>query len=65
MLKVTSIPYVIFACCVLHNFIIRNSGIDEDDMDVDDTADQPDAMGGTPADQAAIDKRMDIAHLLF
>lgn len=30
------IPYVITAACVLHNFILRQSGVDEDDIDMND-----------------------------
>ena len=36
MTKVEDIPIIIFACCVLHNFIILDSGIDEMDIDLDD-----------------------------
>ena len=28
--------YVISACCVLHNFIITEKGVDEDDMELAD-----------------------------
>ena len=62
MLNTRDMPHVIFASCVVHNFIIQENGADEDDIvmsssDEEDEADTENAM-------AACDKRMSIAHML-
>lgn len=65
MTKLCEIPYVIFAACVLHNFIIIQNGVDEDDIDVSDEDDDEGRDG--PDDEPLItgeQKRLAIAHTL-
>jgi len=57
------IPHVIFACCVLHNFIILENGVDEDDIVMSDS-DSDDDNVEDRARQSAVDKRMEIAFSL-
>jgi len=56
-------PFLIFASCVLHNFIILQSGVDTDDIDfVESDVDMniEDINNAEPA----VDKRLRIAQLL-
>ena len=47
MLNRAEIVYVIFACCVLHNFIIIKNSVDEDDMELaDGNQDSDDGASG-------------------
>ena len=65
MLKVTEIPYVIFACCVLHNFIILNGGVDESDIEAGEEDEEVNSLHGqSETSQSAEDKRMNIAMIL-
>ena len=41
MTAVKDIPVVIMACCVLHNIILENEGIDEDYIDLDPSSEDP------------------------
>lgn len=70
MHKIENVPYVIFAACVLHNFILQHSsdadslndfGVSENDVD-DEINDI--VYDNQPA-QSAVDKRLQIAQLLM
>ena len=55
---------VIGAACVLHNFVIRAQGIDLDDIEA--LGEEEEAVNHNENEnQAAHDKRMEIAHLLY
>jgi len=63
MVNVMDTPFLIFASCVLHNFIILQSGVDTDDIDfVESDVDMniEDINNAEPA----VDKRLRIAQLL-
>ena len=65
MAKVTEVPYVIFACCVLHNFVIFHSGVDRGDIEVvPEDIDEGNREGGRDTRSSAT-KRQNIAELIF
>ena len=66
MINITEMSYMIFAACVLHNFIIIESGVDEEDIDLsgDDANDEPDQNDDERA-RSAEGKRVDIANSLL
>ena len=66
MINVTEMSYMIFAACVLHNFVIIKSGVDEEDIDLsgDDDNDEPDQSDDERA-RSAEGKRVDIANSLL
>ncbi|KAK7092305.1 hypothetical protein V1264_008069 [Littorina saxatilis] len=45
MTNIREVPTFIFSACVLHNFIILDNGVDEDDIDLSDSNDE-DEEGG-------------------
>jgi len=64
MTNTLDVPNVIFACCVVHNFIIMNNGVDTDDIDPPSDHEGEDVCedGGR---MAAEEKRLGIAHGLM
>ena len=65
MVAILQIPVVIYAACVLHNFIIKKTGADEDDIDCpeDNSSDEP-SPGSAPSGSAT-GKRLEIARSLY
>ncbi|KAK7502568.1 hypothetical protein BaRGS_00006143 [Batillaria attramentaria] len=62
MTATEDIPHLIFACCVLHNFIILKNGVDEEDIVLqDEPAGGNDNDNDERARQTAVDKRNEIA----
>jgi len=64
---IDEIPKVIVVCCVLHNLILQNETIDDEDFDMQEDAfcppaDNPDVVIGQV--QAATAKRLEIANML-
>ena len=66
MINITEMSYMIFAACVLHNFIIIESSVDEGDIDSsgDDDNDEPDQNDDERA-RSAEGKSVDIANSLL
>lgn len=57
-------PIIMVAACVLHNFIILNRGINEDDIiTVDDVCNHQD-VGEDRLASSGIEKRLEIARAL-
>lgn len=67
MVSVRDIPFIIFACCVLHNFIILRKGVDEDDIELEVEVDvaAAEGEGDVAVNLTAAEKRMSVAELLM
>lgn len=68
MTKHTEIPYVLFALCVLHNFILYGNGIDEDDIDLSEIMENDSDVNVIAAenrDKTGLQKRLEISHALL
>lgn len=59
------LPYFIIVCCVFHNFIILNSGIHEDDIQVVEGEENENVLARENGRRSAEDKRNRLAHSLM
>ncbi|XP_070175895.1 putative nuclease HARBI1 [Littorina saxatilis] len=66
--RVSDIPVVIFAACLLHNFVILNAGVDEDDIELGDPGEDerdPDDPEHYENAENAVIKRRQLVLTLF
>lgn len=63
MTNIDDIPTIIFACCVLHNFVILENGVHEQDIDMASVIRRSEVVDEA-ARVSAVEKRMAIAHML-
>lgn len=65
MTNIREVPMLIFSACVLHNFIIIENGLDEDDIDLSESEDEDEDGGQCGGDHcmSATQKRLEIANV--
>ena len=63
MTNIDDVAVVIFACCVVHNFVIAENGVHEEDIDVGAVVRREEVVDEIGR-RSAVEKRMAIAHML-